>query len=34
MNILQVKLLVAEPEYYRAKSNNKGDGITEYGNGN
>ena len=34
MNILRVKLLVTEPEYYRALSNNKGDGIAEYGNCN
>lgn len=34
MNILRVKLLVAEPEYYRAKGNNKDDGITEYSNDN
>jgi hypothetical protein len=32
MNILTVKLLVSEPEYYNTQSHNKCDGITQYSN--
>jgi hypothetical protein len=34
MNILHVKLFIAEPEYYQAKGNDKSDGIAKQGDGN
>ena len=34
MDILRIKLFVAKPEYYSAQSNNKGDGISKYSDGN